>query len=166
MDRREEGPFPPAPVGTRFAFAALTALVYVAGFATVAAWFALVVLGPPVPAPAARSHANCGVCGVVEGVAEFERPSLQLSGDKGEGLVVLLAALGGSRAGAAAPGRVYETVVLHDDGTVRIVRDDSAAYWKRGDRVRVIKGRIETAALAALPAERTPNPIPPVARAP
>jgi hypothetical protein len=39
--------------------------------------------------------------------------------------------------------RFYETAVLHDDGTVRVVRETSAPHWKRGDRVKVVRGRIE-----------------------
>ena len=162
MDALEKDPSPRAPLS----LVVLTVIVYLAGFAMVAAWFALVVLGPG-PAPAtsapARGAAICGVCGVVERVAEFERASIKLSGDLGECFVVLIAALGGSLQRGAAPGPIYETAVLHDDGTVRIVRDSSAPNWKRGDRVRVIKGRVEP---AASPAERTPSPVPPVARAP
>jgi hypothetical protein len=169
MDDVSKQSSPNAPV----ALIALTILVYVAGFAMVAAWFALLVLGQPAaPAtpPASRAPSGCSVCGVVERVGEFERARLQLNGDAGEGFVVLLAALGGLKSDSA-PGRMYETAVLHDDGSVRIVRDASAPRWKRGDRVRVVSGRVEpvsfsAAAAAAAPAERTPNPVPPVARAP
>lgn len=126
----------------------LTAIVYVAGFATVIAWFALIVLGPPASTNARNADpALCHVCGVVEGVAEFERASLELSGEQSEGFVVLLAQLGGLK-GAPAPARVYETAVLQDDGSVRVVRDTSAPHWKRGDRVKVVRGRIEPIALA------------------
>jgi len=126
----------------------LTAIVYVAGFAMVIAWFALVVLGQPSQATSRISDpAVCHVCGVVEGVAEFERASFQLSGEQNEGFVVLLAQLGGLK-GATSPGRVYETAVLQDDGSVRVVRDTSEPSWKRGDRVRVVRGRIEPVALA------------------
>ena len=164
MDIISKDPTPQAPV----ALIVLTAIVYVAGFAMVAAWFALVVLGQPAPAQQSRPPAGCSVCGVVERVGEFEQARMQLSGDRGESIVVLIAQLGGLQDGAA-PGRFYETAVLHDDGSVRIVRDATAPQWKRGDRVRVVRGRVEpvergAAAAAALPAERTPSPIPPVAR--
>ena len=43
MDAREDKPFPPTPV----ALGVLTAIVYVAGFAMVAAWVALVLLDQP-----------------------------------------------------------------------------------------------------------------------
>jgi hypothetical protein len=152
MDDASKESSPNAPV----ALIALTILVYVAGFAMVAAWFALLVLGQPgapaSPAAPRTLSSSCSVCGVVERVGELERARLQLNGDPGEGFVVLLAALGGLKSDSA-PGRMYETAVRHDDGSVRIVRDASAPQWKRGDRVRVIKGRIE------------PSPVAPVARA-
>ena len=158
MDAASKDSSPQAPV----ALIVLTVIVYVTGFAMVAAWFVLVILGQPAPTQQSRALSGCSVCGVVERVGEFERAGLQLSGDRGEGLVVLLAALGGMKE-TASPGRMYETAVLHDDGSVRIVRDSSAPQWKRGDRVKVVRGRVEP---VALPAERTPNPVPPVARAP
>jgi hypothetical protein len=37
--------------------------------------------------------------------------------------------------------------VLHDDGSVRVVQDWSAPQWKQGDRVRVVRGRVEPLAL-------------------
>jgi hypothetical protein len=168
MDAASKDTSPQAPV----ALIALTIIVYVAGFAMVAAWFALVILGQPAPSQQGRAQPGCSVCGVVERVGEFERARLQLSGDRGEGFVVLLAALGGMKQdGAAARGHMYETAVLHDDGSVRIVHDSVAPQWKRGDRVRVVRGRVEpvsdgAAAAAAAPAEKTPNPLLPAAPAP
>jgi len=179
MDTHEHESFPPTPESSSFALGILTAIVYAAGFAMIAAWFALLLLDQPRPFAAPRAVSSCSVCGVVERVGEFERAALRLSGDQGEGFVVLLAALSGNLNNRAAPGLVYETAVLHDDGSVRIVRDSSVPQWKRGDRVRVIKGRIEQGSVSAAratdapsadaravsPAERTPSPVPPVARA-
>lgn len=164
MDAASKESSPQAPV----ALIVLTVIVYVAGFAMVAAWFALVVLGQPAPSQNSRAPAGCSVCGVVERVGEFEQARMQLSGDRGESFVVLIAQLGGMKDGAA-PGRFYETAVLHDDGSVRIVRDAYAPQWKRGDRVRVIRGRVEpvqpgAAAAAASPAERTQIPALPAAQ--
>ena len=131
-----------APVG----LVILTAIVYVAGFAMVIAWFALVLLGQPSSSGSPRSSAPvCNVCGVVERVGEFERTGFQLVGEQNEGFVVLLAKLGGR--GEPAPVRLYETAVLHDDGTVRVVRDYSVPQWKQGDRVKVTRGRVEPLAL-------------------
>jgi hypothetical protein len=139
MDRRDSDGFRDTPV----LLAVFSAIAIAAGFAMVAAWFALLVLGPPGPATGARD--SCSVCGVVQRVDEHERATHQMSGDKGEGIVALIAALGGA-AGNAAPAKVYETAVLHDDGSVRVLRDSSEPQWKRGDRVRVIKGRVEPGA--------------------
>src|SRR5260370_645666 len=104
-------PSPQAPV----ALIVLTIIVYVAGFAMVGAWFALVVLGQPAPVRHGNAPIGCSVCGVVERVGEIQRAGLQLNGDQGEGFVVLLAALGGFKEGDARPSRMYETAVLHDD---------------------------------------------------
>jgi hypothetical protein len=114
----------------------------------VIAWFVLVVLGPPAPATSRIPDPTlCRVCGVVEGIAQFERASVPLSGEQNESIVMVLAQLGGLR-GDPASGRFYETAVRQDDGSVRVVRDTSAPRWKRGDRVRVVRGRIEPVALA------------------
>jgi hypothetical protein len=140
------------PTSSSRALTVLTAIVYIIGFAMVSAWFALLVLGQPKGPESSRStDTTCSVCGVVERVGEFKRASLQITGDQAEGFVVLLAALGGGlkKYPAAAAGTLYETFVLHDDGSVRIVRDTSAPQWKRGDRVRVIKGRIEPSSAAS-----------------
>ena len=183
MDTSDKRVLPPTPASTSFALGLLTAVVYVAGFAMVAAWFALLLMGPPGGTAAPSAPATCSVCGVVERVGEFERASLQITGEQSEGFVVLLAALSGTLDRATAPGKYYETAVLHDDGSVRIVRDYSAPQWQRGDRVKVIRGRIEPgeigpravsaglagatsgAAVDASPAGRTPSPALPVARA-
>lgn len=174
MDNDAQESFPRDP----FALGVLTAVVYAAGFATVAAWFALLVLDPPGRGPSPR--AACSICGTVEAVRELEpAPALQLEGSQAEGAVILLAALGGATAPAMPAARkVYETAVLHDDGFVRVLRDSRAPGWQRGDRVKVIMGRVAPVdAAAAIPARsagapdgapagRTPSPIPPVARVP
>ena len=175
MDAQEDRPIPPTPV----ALGILTAIVYVAGFAMVAAWFALVVLDSPRPSAESRAAPICRICGAVESVREVEPPPAQaLEGSRAEGAIILLAALGGAATPAAGSVRIYQTSVLQDDGSVRIVRDSTAPQWKRGDRVKVIKGRIEpdsaaaatpalaSAALAALPPGRTPSPAQRAARAP
>jgi hypothetical protein len=132
---------PDAPV----ALIALTAIVYVLGFAMVAAWFALVLLEPAAPKPSRSATSPCTICGVVEHVGEFDRSAFDRNGDQNESIVVLLAQLGGLK--GASSSRVYETAVVHDDGTIRVVRDVSAPQWKQGDRVRVVRGRIEPLAL-------------------
>ena len=118
--------------------------VLVLGFAMWAAWFALLVMEERRYAPVARSPvSSCSVCGVVERVAEVDpAPRQLLEGSRAEGAVILLAALGGAPASAGRQARIYETSVLHDDGTVRVLQDWGAPHWKAGDRVKVIKGRV------------------------
>ena len=172
MDSTDNDAVSRTPASPPLALGLLTLVVYFAGFATVAAWFALMVLGQPgrpaaARAPEAPAPFTCSVCGVVEQVEEIPPGSLQLTGDKNEGFVVLLALLtnNGDVRGARAP--LYETAVRHDDGSVRVVRDSSTPKWKRGDRVRVVKGRIEPGSGAVpvfVPAERTSIPGQPIAQ--
>jgi hypothetical protein len=133
---------PRAHESTSHALGIVTAIVIAAGFAMVGAWFALLLLEERRPAPGkdANSYA-CRICGVVERVSEVEpAPRQALEGSSAEGTVILLAALSGAR--ASRPARIYETSVVHDDGTVRVLQDWGAPHWKAGDRVKVIKGRV------------------------
>ena len=118
--------------------------VLVLGFAMVAAWFALLVLEERHVQPVVRAPgSSCGICGVVERVAEVDpAPRQPLEGSRAEGAVILLAALGGAPAAGRRQARIYETSVVHDDGTVRVLQDWGAPHWKAGDRVKVIKGRV------------------------
>ena len=122
--------------------------ILVLGFAMVAAWFALLFLEeravPPSFPPTSRAPGSfCGVCGVVERVAELDpAPRQSLEGSRAEGAVILLAALGGASVSGNRQARIYETSVVHDDGTVRVLQEWGAPAWKAGDRVRVIKGRV------------------------
>ena len=91
---------------------------------------------------------TCKVCGRVERVREIERASpapLPLNGDQSESIVMMIAALGGRVAGPsqALSFRTFETAVRLDDGSIRIMRDSSEPPWKTGDRVRVMRGRVE-----------------------
>jgi hypothetical protein len=149
MDPREHDVFPrtvspPAPEPPSFALGALTAIVYAAGLAMFAAWFALLLLDQGRPAAARRAASYCTVCGVVQSVREVApSPGPQLHGTSDEGAVLLVAALGGASLHGARRATVYETTVLHDDGSVRVLRDTGVPHWKRGDRVKVIKGQVE-----------------------
>ncbi|MEW6688575.1 MAG: hypothetical protein AB1452_05715 [Pseudomonadota bacterium] len=129
------------------ALAALMALVGVAGAAAVTGWLAL---APRHSAVATSFHSvpPCRICGVVEGVRELDAARvkpMQLNGDRDESIVLLLAALAG-RTRAALPAAApvtYETWVRFEDGSVRILRDSRAPQWKAGDRVKVMRGRVE-----------------------
>jgi hypothetical protein len=99
---------------------------------------------------------------VVDSVNEVAPAAGQvLEGSSAEGAVILLAALGGATRPRARPERIYETAVIHDDGSVRVLRDTGEPHWKPGDRVKVIKGRVEP---DASPEGRTPTPGPQAAR--
>jgi len=90
----------------------------------------------------------CTVCGRVERVRELERASpaaLPLNGDQSESIVMMIAALGGRvpSGGSSLSFHTYETAVRLDDGSIRIVREPTLPAWKAGDRVRVMRGRVE-----------------------
>jgi hypothetical protein len=127
------------------ALAALIALVFVAALAAIAGWLAIALRQPLPSGPLARSP-ECRICGVVEEVRELERSAAApqaLNGDQSESIVVLIAALGGGAARRIALPRTFETAVRFEDGTLRVLRDGRAPQWKRGDRVRVLRGRVE-----------------------
>jgi len=153
MEIHEEDTFPRAYDSSSRALGIITAIVVAASFAMVAAWFALLLLDERPKASQSGSApgpgvSSCRICGVVERVSEIDpAPSQALEGSSAEGAVIILAALGGAR--ASRPERIYETSVVHDDGTVRVLQEWGAPHWKAGDRVRVIKGRVEPAASQA-----------------
>lgn len=146
MEIHEEDTFPRAHDSSSRALGIITAIVVAASFAMVVAWFALLLLDERRPATQFGSGSgaqitSCRICGVVDRVSEVEpAPRQALEGSSAEAAVILLAALGGAR--ASRPARIYETSVVHDDGTVRVLQEWSAPHWKAGDRVRVIKGRV------------------------
>lgn len=127
------------------ALAALMALVFVAALAAIAGWLAI-ALRQPLPSGPLAAVPECRICGVVEEVRELERAAAAqqaLHGDQSESIVILIAALGGGAARRVALPRTYETAVRFEDGSLRLLRDGRAPQWKRGDRVRVLRGRVE-----------------------
>ena len=128
------------------ALAALIALVFIAALAAIAGWLAL-ALKPPAPASQFAAQPSCRICGVVEEVRELERAAAAtqqpLNGDQSESIVILIAALGGGVGRLVALPRTFETAVRLEDGSVRVLRDGREPQWKRGDRVKVLKGRVE-----------------------
>lgn len=115
-------------------------------------------------APEAGLFAICRVCGVVESVrvvppdpprggSTGAPPStegllgatagLQFGGNRGEAVALLLATLGAAMLRPEGPPPLYETSVLLDDGSVRLLREAGEPPWKPGDRVKVTRGRIE-----------------------
>jgi len=125
------------------ALAALIALVFVATLAGIAGWLAI-ALKPAAPPALFAAEPACRICGVVEEVRELEQASAQpLNGDQSESIVILIAALGGGAGRLVALPRTYETAVRFEDGSMRLLRDGRTPLWKRGDRVKVLKGRVE-----------------------
>src|SRR5690348_4058049 len=128
------------------ALAALIALVFVAALAAVAGWLAVALKAPAETASPFAVATGCRICAVVEEVRELEPSAAQpLNGDQSESIVILIAALGGGPGRLVALPRTYETMVRFEDGTVRLLRDARAPLWKPGDRVRVMRGRVEMA---------------------
>lgn len=130
------------------ALAALMALVFVAGIAAVTGWLALPRNHSAV-ASAFHAAPACRICGVVEQVRELDDAGVKavsLNGDRDESFVILLATLlnrsAGARGGGSAP-RTFETAVRFEDGSVRLLRDSRSPQWKAGDRVKVLRGRVE-----------------------
>ena len=156
LHARDHDRFPGTPEHQAQALGIITAIVVIAGFAMVAAWFALLLLDDRHHVPSGRAATICNICGVVERVSEVRpAPPQQLEGSRAEGAVILLAALGGARAPNGRPLTLYETSVLHDDGSIRVLRNQSAPQWARGDRVKVVKGLVEP---VSSPEERTQSP--------
>lgn len=141
------------------ALGAVIAAACLSGIAAVASWVVL-AMDHSMAAPAPAASRACNVCGVVEEVREIQ-PLLYVpagaapgglaaigvgphGGGSVEGIVNLLAALAGASPGAAGrPAKVYEVTLRLNDGTVRALRDITVPDWKAGDRVKVVKGRIE-----------------------
>jgi hypothetical protein len=57
-------------------------------------------------------------------------------------IVMLLSALRGTPV-ASRRKKIYEVSVRMDDGSIRAVRGSRLPDWKLGDRVKVVKGRVE-----------------------
>jgi len=96
---------------------------------------------------AAISEGRCDYCGVVEKVREISNTGPRyaastIAGGRDQVIVMLLGALAGTRA-ATVSARIYEVSVRMDDGSIRAVRDAGMPQWKTGDRVKVVKGRVE-----------------------
>jgi hypothetical protein len=96
---------------------------------------------------AASATGRCDYCGVVENIREISssEPRYAVStvaGGRDQVIVMLLSALGGTRA-SAVRAKIYEVSVRMDDGSIRAVRDAGRPQWKTGDRVKVVKGRVE-----------------------
>jgi hypothetical protein len=97
---------------------------------------------------AAAAEIACRYCGVVEQVQEIDNKAPKIgrgtvSGGREEMMVMLLSALSGPPE-APARSSIYEVSVRMEDGSVRAFRSGQAPEWSAGDRVKVIKGKIES----------------------
>lgn len=91
---------------------------------------------------------GCSSCGVVQDVREIANagPGYEVStvaSSRDDLILILLSSLSGSKIGSA-PRKIYEVNVRMDDGSVRAARLGVAPQWKAGDRVRFLKGRVES----------------------
>lgn len=96
---------------------------------------------------AARATGECRYCGVVEQVREIKNSAPRygvstVSGGRDEMIVMLLSALSGTPA-TTDQKKIYEVSVRMDNGWIRAVRGSRLPDWKLGDRVKVVKGRLE-----------------------
>lgn len=122
-------------------------------------------LAPPPPPNAAPPRPVCRDCGVIESVREVEKKG-QASGSgaaiggiaggvlgnqagrgNGRTVMTLLGAIGGAIAGNeiekhTAKAQSYEIDIRFDDGTTRLITQDTPPVWRSGDRVRVENGVI------------------------
>ena len=88
----------------------------------------------------------CGNCGVIAHVRELRTAASPQEGTPQAGgragiVMLILGALGGNF--AVDPGKIYEVEVRMQDGSVRMIQSTTAPARKPGDRVKVVRGRIE-----------------------
>ncbi|MGA8007085.1 MAG: hypothetical protein WCA17_13380 [Burkholderiales bacterium] len=112
----------------------------IAGFGAVSGWGDLAH-------DTARAAHECRYCGVVEQVREIKSSAPRygistVSGGRDEMIVMLLSVLSGTP-GKSDQKQIYEVSVRMDNGAIRAVRGSRLPDWKLGDRVKVVKGRVE-----------------------
>jgi hypothetical protein len=99
-------------------------------------------------AAAATLPAKCRSCGVVEGVREIDGGAPKygvstVSGGRDQMIVMLLSTLSGTPS-TSSQSKIYEVSVRMDNGAIRAVRDWRVPEWKPGDRVKIVKGQVES----------------------
>lgn len=127
----------------------LAAVVFsglLAGLGAVTGWSQFPPEGS-LPAATARVADGCRYCGVVEQVREIKSRATSyggstVSGGRDEMIVMLLSALSGTP-DTSGQKKIYEVSVRMDNGSTRAVRGSRVPDWKLGDRVKVVKGRVE-----------------------
>ena len=132
----------------------IAAAVLGAGIVAVQEWRPLAGIQEKAPQSEAGrgslSASACRRCGVIESVRGTERPGAPGPGVtlRGVGddlmsvLVVTMAALTGTRFPHGVAPAIQEITVRFDDGSSDVMKIAGEPKWERGDRVRVIQGRI------------------------
>ena len=115
----------------------------------------------------APAKTRCVDCGVIESVREIDTKGAgtgigavggavaggllghQVGGGRGQDIATVVGAVGGAVAGHEVEKRVkstksYEITVRFEDGSSRVLREESAPSWRAGDRVKVINGVIQS----------------------
>ena len=94
----------------------------------------------------ASAESLCGNCGVIEDVRESRSAASRheaatVPGGRAGVVVLILGALGGNF--RIDPVRIYEVEVRMQDGSLRTFQSAAPPARKPGDRVKVVRGRIE-----------------------
>ena len=123
---------------------------------------------PPAPAIATPQPVPAGILGVVESVREVKQaqktngsgPILggiagavagnQVGRGNGQNIATILGAVGGIVAGPAVEKNVratkhWEVDVRLDDGSTRTINSDVQPFWRGGERVRFVDGKLQPA---------------------
>jgi len=123
------------------------------------------VAPPPPPAPVVA--AICRECGVIEDVREVEKAGQasgagavggavlggvlghQVGSGRGKEVATILGALGGGLAGNQVEKNVkktmeYQIVVRYEDGSRGLITQATPPSWRKGDKVKVINGVIQS----------------------
>lgn len=121
---------------------------------------------PPRELRAESPRKHCDNCGVVEDVREIDTPGAgsglgavaggvlgsvlghQLGNGRGRTVMTVVGAAGGALAGhqvekSINKSHIYELTIRFEDGTSRVIRQDSAPPWRAGDRVKVENNTIQ-----------------------
>jgi len=99
-------------------------------------------------ATSATLTAKCRSCGVVASVREIDGSAPKygvstVSGGRDQMIVMLLSTLSGTPS-ASTQSKIYEVSVRMDNGAIRAVRGWRVPEWKPGDRVKIVKGQVES----------------------
>ena len=119
---------------------------------------------PPVPADFHKKV--CIDCGVIESVREIEKPGQasglgaiggvvaggvlghQVGAGRGRDVMTVLGAIGGGLAGnqiekSARKTREYQVSIRFEDGSTRVITQDTQPVWRKGDKVKLVGGAIQ-----------------------